>query len=142
MECNGVSIKPPLVHSSRHSMLTVPSRDIERDLLPMARHYNMAVIPWSALGSGRFRNPEALEAAIEKGEFTEDLDQVKYSRKLYEIAKRRGMDSFAPIALAYLFAKYPLVFPIVGFQTPEVSPSYSLRSGVSRSLMNEKLTKG
>ena len=88
----------------------------------MARHYNMAVIPWSALGSGRFRNPEALQAAIDKKEFTEDMDQVKYSRKLYEIAQRRGMDSFAPIALAYLFAKYPLVFPIVGFQTSEVGP--------------------
>lgn len=87
----------------------------------MARHYNMAIIPWSALGSGRFRNPEAIKSAIDKGEFTEDMDQVKYSRKLYEIGKRRGIESFAPIALAYLFAKYPLVFPIVGFQTPEVS---------------------
>lgn len=86
----------------------------------MARHYNMAVVPWSALGSGRFRNPDALQAAIDKGDFSEDSDQVKYSRKLYEIGKRRGIDSFAPIALAYLFAKYPLVFPIVGFQTPEV----------------------
>ena len=84
----------------------------------MARHYNMAVIPWSALGSGRFRNPDALQTALDKGEFTEDMDQVKYSRKLYQIAQRRGMDSFAPIALAYLFAKYPLVFPIVGSRLP------------------------
>lgn len=96
-------------------------RDIERDLLPMARHYNMAVIPWSALGSGRFRNPDALQAAIDKGDFQEDSDQVRYSRKLYEIGERRGIKSFAPIALAYLFAKYPLVFPIVGFQTSEAS---------------------
>ena len=81
----------------------------------------MAVIPWSAVGSGRFRNPPQLQEAIDKGEFKEDDDNVKYSKKLFEIGKRRGIESFAPIALAYLFAKYPLVFPIVGFQTPEVS---------------------
>jgi aryl-alcohol dehydrogenase-like predicted oxidoreductase len=92
----------------------------------MARHYNMAVIPWSALGSGRLRNPDALKAAIDKGDFKEDSDQVKYSRKLFEISQRRGIDSFAPIALAYLYAKYPLVFPIVGFQTAEVSLFTSL----------------
>jgi aryl-alcohol dehydrogenase-like predicted oxidoreductase len=86
----------------------------------MARHYNMAIIPWSAVGSGRFRNPPQLQEAIDKGDFKEEDDNVKYSRKLFEIGKRRGIESFAPIALAYLFAKYPLVFPIVGFQTPEV----------------------
>lgn len=99
------------------------SRTIERDLLPMARHYNMAIIPWSAVGSGRFRNPPQLQEAIDKGDFKEGDDNVKYSRKLFEIGKKRGIESFAPIALAYLFAKYPLVFPIVGFQTPEVSRS-------------------
>jgi aryl-alcohol dehydrogenase-like predicted oxidoreductase len=87
----------------------------------MARHYNMAIIPWSAVGSGRFRNPPQLQEAIDKGDFKEEDDNVRYSRKLFEIGKRRGIESFAPIALAYLFAKYPLVFPIVGFQTPEVS---------------------
>jgi aryl-alcohol dehydrogenase-like predicted oxidoreductase len=87
----------------------------------MARHYNMAIIPWSAVGSGRFRNPPQLQEAIDNGTFKEDDDNVKYSRKLFEIGKRRGIESFAPVALAYLFAKYPLVFPIVGFQTPEVS---------------------
>jgi len=87
----------------------------------MARHYNMAIIPWSAVGSGRFRNPPQLQEAIDNGTFKEGDDNVKYSRKLFEIGKRRGIESFAPIALAYLFAKYPLVFPIVGFQTPEVS---------------------
>jgi len=86
----------------------------------MARHYNMAIIPWSAVGSGRFRNPPQLQEAIDKGDFKEGDDNVKYSRKLFEIGKKRGIESFAPIALAYLFAKYPLVFPIVGFQTPEV----------------------
>jgi aryl-alcohol dehydrogenase-like predicted oxidoreductase len=96
------------------------SRTIERDLLPMARHYNMAIIPWSAVGSGRFRNPPQLQEAIENGTFKENDDNVRYSRKLFEIGKKRGIESFAPIALAYLFAKYPLVFPIVGLQTPEV----------------------
>ena len=37
------------------------------------------------------------------------------------MGEKRGIDSVAPMALAYLFAKYPLVFPVVGFQTVEVS---------------------
>jgi aryl-alcohol dehydrogenase-like predicted oxidoreductase len=105
----------------------IRSRTIERDLLPMARHYNMAIIPWSSVGSGRFRNPPQLQEAIDNGTFKEGDDNVKYSRKLFEIGKRRGIESFAPVALAYLFAKYPLVFPIVGFQTPEV---YCLNHGI------------
>jgi aryl-alcohol dehydrogenase-like predicted oxidoreductase len=56
----------------------------------------MAVIPWSAVGSGRFRNPPQLQEAIDKGEFKEEDNNVKISRKLFEIGKRRGIESFAP----------------------------------------------
>jgi aryl-alcohol dehydrogenase-like predicted oxidoreductase len=115
------------------------SRTIERDLLPMARHYNMAIIPWSAVGSGRFRNPPQLQEAIDNGTFNEDDDNVKYSRKLFDIGKRRGIESFAPVALAYLFAKYPLVFPIVGFQTPEVSFSVYSLDGADEKMLHQNI---
>ena len=105
----------------------------------MARHYNMAVIPWSAVGSGRFRNPPQLQEAIDNGTFKEEDDNVKYSRKLFEIGKRRGIESFAPVALAYLFAKYPLVFPIVGFQTPEVSFSNHQVDGADSKMLHQNI---
>jgi aryl-alcohol dehydrogenase-like predicted oxidoreductase len=96
----------------------------------MARHYNMAIIPWSAVGSGRFRNPPQLQ---------EGDDNVKYSRKLFEIGKRRGIESFAPVALAYLFAKYPLVFPIVGFQTPEVGSTNCQVYGADSQMLHQNI---
>lgn len=45
-------------------------RDIERDLLPMARHYGMAIIPWSALGSGKLKNAEAVSEIYHWQTFT------------------------------------------------------------------------
>lgn len=95
----------------------VTQRDIERDLLPMARLYGMAIVPWSALGSGKLKNAEALEKALQDGALKESSVEVKYSRALLGIAKKRGLDSFAPIALSYLFTKYRRTFPIIGFQT-------------------------
>lgn len=34
----------------------VMDRDFEREILPMARHYGMALAPWSVLGGGRFKS--------------------------------------------------------------------------------------
>lgn len=39
---------------------------------------------------------------------------------LAKIAEERGIDSIPAIGLAYLFAKYPLVFPVVGMETEKV----------------------
>lgn len=30
------------------------SRDFERDNIPMARHFSMALAPWDVLGGGKF----------------------------------------------------------------------------------------
>ena len=36
-------------------------RDMERDIVPMARHYGMALAPWDVLGGGKFQTKKALE---------------------------------------------------------------------------------
>jgi hypothetical protein len=46
---------------------------------------------------------------------------------MLDIANKRGLESFAPIALAYLFTKYSRTFPIIGFQTKEASAVFPSR---------------
>lgn len=50
-------------------------------------------------------------------------EETEYCKTLTEIAVAHGLgdESVAPVALAYLMTKYPLVFPIVAFHTAEVS---------------------
>ena len=47
-------------------------------------------------------------------------EEVRYSEVLAEIGAKHGVDSVPPVALAYLFSKYPHVFPIVGVQNKQV----------------------
>lgn len=49
---------------------------------------------------------------------------MKYSEVLAKIGAKRGIDSVPPVALAYLFVKYPYWFPVVGVQTAEVCRSH------------------
>lgn len=118
-------------------------RDMERDIIPMARHYGMALAPWDVLGGGKFQTKKALaerkkaneqlRSIIGPGEQTEQ--ERKISDALEEVAKevsltqsrssirlKRGTDaatqhnieSIQAVALAYVMAKTPDVFPIVG----------------------------
>jgi aryl-alcohol dehydrogenase-like predicted oxidoreductase len=43
-------------------------RDAERDILPMLRDEGMAFAPWGALGGGKFKTKEQVEAMEKTGE--------------------------------------------------------------------------
>jgi aryl-alcohol dehydrogenase-like predicted oxidoreductase len=43
-------------------------RDAERDILPMVRDEGMAFAPWSALGGGKFKTKEQVEAMEKEGD--------------------------------------------------------------------------
>lgn len=95
-------------------------RDFEREIIPMAREFGMALAPWGALGQGRFKTQEQV-AEREKtqgplrgggGELTEKEKNI--SAALQEVGKEHGGLSITGVALAYVFSKYPYVFPIVG----------------------------
>jgi aryl-alcohol dehydrogenase-like predicted oxidoreductase len=43
-------------------------RDFERDIIPMARHYGMALAPWDVLGGGKFQTKKDLEKRKQAGE--------------------------------------------------------------------------
>lgn len=97
-------------------------RDMEREIIPMCRHFGMAIAPWDAIGSGKFqskkaieerkRNNEGLRSMMGNGEQTEQ--EIKMSEALEKVAGEHGIESVTAVALAYVMAKAPYVFPIVG----------------------------
>ncbi|KAK1241313.1 hypothetical protein MKX08_001287 [Trichoderma sp. CBMAI-0020] len=96
-------------------------RDFEREIIPMARQYGMALAPWDVLGGGKFQTKKALEERVAKGEILrgtygngQSEDERKISEALEKIAGEHGTESITAIALAYVRAKATRVFPMVG----------------------------
>ncbi|KAI1116092.1 aryl-alcohol dehydrogenase [Nemania sp. NC0429] len=99
----------------------VMRRDFERDIIPMARHFGMALAPWDVLGSGKFQTTKEIEARKQRGEPLRNLhsaeqseDEIRVSAALAKVGEEHGVESVTAIALAYVMAKYPWVYPIVG----------------------------
>jgi len=110
---------PFSVYQGRWSLMI---RDFERDILPMARHFGLALAPWDVLGGGKFQTKKALEERKKTGEklrsFTSGPEQTDGERRtseaLAKVAEEHGIESVTAVALAYVRAKAPNVFPIIG----------------------------
>jgi aryl-alcohol dehydrogenase-like predicted oxidoreductase len=94
-------------------------RDLEREILPMAISFGMAIAPWGSLGQGKFRRPEEVKEKKANGEvqrfMTEQTDEEKaMSVALTKVADAHGLKSLTAVALAYVRSKAPNVFPLVG----------------------------
>lgn len=96
-------------------------RDFERDIIPMARHFGMALAPWDVLGGGKFQSKKQIEERKKAGEglrsFMGDAQspqQEKVSAALEKVAGEHGIESLTAVALAYVMQKTPNVFPIIG----------------------------
>ncbi|KAM3423803.1 hypothetical protein BST61_g1205 [Cercospora zeina] len=96
-------------------------RDFERDILPMARHYGMALAPWDVIGGGKFQTQRQIEERKKNNEGLRSIvgpgqteQQERFSAALEKVANSHGLESPTAIALAYVMAKAPNVFPIVG----------------------------
>ncbi|KAL6239259.1 NADP-dependent oxidoreductase domain-containing protein [Aspergillus navahoensis] len=97
-------------------------RDFERDIIPMALHFGMALAPWDVLGSGKFQTAKALEERRKAGERLRSMlgsseqtaDEARMSEALAKVAAEHGIESVTAVALAYVLQKVPNVFPIVG----------------------------
>ncbi|KAJ0273419.1 hypothetical protein COL940_009872 [Colletotrichum noveboracense] len=103
----------------------VMNRDFEREIIPMARHFGMALAPWDVLGAGKFQSKKELDERNKWGEslrslFSGDMtenqtaEEVRMSEVLAEVAAEHGIESVTAIALAYVLSKTPNVFPLVG----------------------------
>ncbi|CAK9779584.1 uncharacterized protein COLE_05259 [Cutaneotrichosporon oleaginosum] len=91
------------------------ARDIERDLVPMARSEGLAIAAWGALGQGRFqRRADRGTRADGRGVAALDEREAAVSDALEKVADDLGVENLTSVALAYVMAKYPWVYPIVG----------------------------
>lgn len=107
-------------------------RDFERDIIPMARQFGMALLPWDVLGSGKIQSKKQIEARQAQGEvlrstLAEDKTkgfamtklqsdkEERISGALQKVAMEFGEDvTVQQVALAYVMHKTRNVFPIVG----------------------------
>ncbi|KAH7911732.1 NADP-dependent oxidoreductase domain-containing protein [Hygrophoropsis aurantiaca] len=101
----------------------VMSRSFERDIIPMARSEGLALAPWNVLGAGKFRTDQEEEHRHQTGEkgrtvrgpnWERTTDEKKMSAALEAVAKEIGAKHITSIAIAYVMAKTPYVFPIIG----------------------------
>ncbi|EMC96820.1 hypothetical protein BAUCODRAFT_70131 [Baudoinia panamericana UAMH 10762] len=121
--CNMYAIShgktPFCIYQGRWNVMT---RDMEREIIPMCRHFGMAIAPWDALGGGKFQTKAAIEERKKNNEGLRSMmgnsdqneQEVKMSAALEEVAQEHGIKSVTAIALAYVMSKAPYVFPIVG----------------------------
>lgn len=114
---------PFSIYQGRWNIIT---RDFERDILPMARHYGMALAPWDVIGGGKFQTKKALEEREKRGEglrtffaIGQNADEIRISEALAKVAEEHGTESVTAIAIAYVLSKAPHVFPIIGGRKPE-----------------------
>ncbi|KAK3326415.1 NADP-dependent oxidoreductase domain-containing protein [Apodospora peruviana] len=110
---------PFVIYQGRWNLMI---RDLEREVIPMARMFGMAIAPWDVLGGGKFQTKKQLEERRAKGEklrsFAASGEQsdkeAAVSEALYEVAQQHGIESITAVALAYIMAKAANVYPIVG----------------------------
>ncbi|KAK6852402.1 norsolorinic acid reductase [Apiospora arundinis] len=97
------------------------NRDFEREIIPMCREEGMGLAPWGALGGGKFKTEEQREQRKKgaDGRAAEASEKdIKTSRALEAVAKRHNT-IITSVAQAYVMAKTPNVFPIIGGRTLE-----------------------
>ncbi|TDZ30411.1 putative aryl-alcohol dehydrogenase AAD10 [Colletotrichum spinosum] len=90
--------------------------DFERNILPVARAYGLALCPWDVLGSGKFQTEKAVEERARAGQ---GLRSFSGAGELTELEGSRSsgswaIESVAAVAHAYVRSKAPDVIPIVG----------------------------
>jgi aryl-alcohol dehydrogenase-like predicted oxidoreductase len=97
-------------------------RDFEREILPMARTFGMALAPWGVNGGGKLKTKKEVAERRQKGESLRQMvgddfqteTEEKMSAALEKVAKELGVESITAVATAYVMQKAPYVFPIVG----------------------------
>ncbi|WWC92524.1 uncharacterized protein L201_007483 [Kwoniella dendrophila CBS 6074] len=94
-------------------------RDLERDIIPMARANGMGLAPWNTLGGGKFKTPEEIEERKKAGTLRAGSEptpiEVQAAKALKEVADELGGDVKLPnVALAWARQNYADCYPIIG----------------------------
>jgi aryl-alcohol dehydrogenase-like predicted oxidoreductase len=104
-------------------------RRIERELLPMARTYGFAVIPWSPLGggllSGKYKRGEEPPEGARFADASNPLYRRRLNDRIYdvvdglrEMAEAKGV-TMSQLALAWVMQQPGVTSPIIGPRTME-----------------------
>ncbi|KAJ6021727.1 Aldo/keto reductase [Penicillium herquei] len=112
---------PFSIYQGRWSLL---NREFEREIIPMARHFGMALAPWGVLGGGKFHTqakyesrhgPPSSRRITSRSSSIQNEDEIKISEALDKVASEHGEDvKGTAVALAYVMSKAANVFPVVG----------------------------
>jgi aryl-alcohol dehydrogenase-like predicted oxidoreductase len=105
----------------------VLDRSFERDIIPMARQYGLALAPWGVLASGKIRTDEEEERRKQSKEngrtgfegadpesWVRNEEERAMTKVLERVGKELGTKSISAVAIAYLMHKTTYVFPIIG----------------------------
>jgi 1-deoxyxylulose-5-phosphate synthase len=100
-------------------------REEEREMLPLCRDQQIAVIPWSPLARGRLtREWQASSSRMESDEVgkalytaTDNADR-SVAERVAEIAQQRGIPR-AQVALAWMLQQPVITAPIIGASKPQ-----------------------
>lgn len=94
-------------------------RTVERELIPMAQHYNMTVLPWAPLAggalSGKYLRGE--RGRIKEGSTRLNERSTNIAREVVAIADELGVDA-SNVALKWLMQQEFSCIPIVGATKP------------------------
>lgn len=98
-------------------------RDFERDIIPVAQYYGMALAPWDVLGGGQLQSVKQIEQRRQADDkplrSTQTAKEAKMAAALEKVAREHGLANPCIIAIAYLIQKTTNVIPIVGQRTVE-----------------------
>jgi aryl-alcohol dehydrogenase-like predicted oxidoreductase len=111
---------------SLQAYYSVAGRDLERELLPMLRHFGMGLLVWSPLAGGLLSGKYAVAAQADEhgrrsGLDFPPVDKTRAARCIEVmriIAESRGV-SIATVALAWLLHQPQVTSVIVGAKRPE-----------------------
>jgi aryl-alcohol dehydrogenase-like predicted oxidoreductase len=95
-------------------------RTPERELLPMAKHFGMTVIPWAPLAGGALTG-KYLRG--ERGRIKEDSNRLnensqRITKQVTAVAEKLGVEA-AHVALKWTMQQPLSVIPVVGATTPD-----------------------
>ncbi|HXK32951.1 MAG TPA: aldo/keto reductase [Dehalococcoidia bacterium] len=104
-------------------------RRIERELLPMARTYGMAIIPWSPLGggllTGKYRRGQEPPEGARFADQTNPIYRRRLNDRIYDVieglepmAQEKGV-TLSQLALAWVLRQPGVTSPIIGPRTME-----------------------
>jgi aryl-alcohol dehydrogenase-like predicted oxidoreductase len=107
---------------SEQSLYNLVTRDIEREVIPAAQAYGVAVLPWSPLGRGMLAGILAKESqgGLHGNRVKADaLEQYRPQLERYEALCRKLAVPPEQVALAWLLSRPGITSPIVGPVTPD-----------------------